>query len=110
MPRRRPRRACLRRRVADAFLRVVSEDPRRQLLGRRGKNGLTNGEDTDLALTACDIGLGTGQFARLRMAHLIPADRLNEDYLIRLAEGTCFSVMILNALRGAYPLLIALRR
>jgi glycosyltransferase involved in cell wall biosynthesis len=94
---------CLRRSVAEAFIRVVSEDPRRQLLGRRGKTGLTNGEDADLALTACDIGLGTGQFARLKMTHLIPASRLDEDYLIRFAEGTWFSGLILEALRGRMP-------
>ena len=94
---------CLRRAVADAFIGLVESDPRRQLLGRRGKTGLTNGEDTDLALTACDIGLGTGQFTRLKMTHLIPASRMDEDYLIRLAEGTYFTVMILNALRGRPP-------
>lgn len=94
---------CLRRSVAEAFIRVVSEDPRRQFLGRRGKTGLANGEDADLALTACDIGLGMGQFTRLKMTHLIPASRMDENYLLRFAEGTFFSGMILEALRGRKP-------
>lgn len=94
---------CLRRVVADEFVRVVEVDSRRQFLGRRGKSGLTNGEDTDLALTACDMGLGTGQFSRLKMTHLIPRDRLDESYLIRFAEGTYYSGLILEALRGRRP-------
>jgi glycosyltransferase involved in cell wall biosynthesis len=95
---------CLRRPVADAFIRTVESDPRRQLLGRRGKLGLTNGEDTDLALTACDIGLGAGQFTRLKMTHLISPIRLDKHYLIRLAEGTSFCGVILQALRGRSPI------
>ncbi|MCB1120446.1 MAG: glycosyltransferase family 2 protein [Verrucomicrobiae bacterium] len=94
---------CLRRAVAKQFIHLVETDPRRQLLGRRGKTGLTNGEDADLAYTACDIGLGTGQFARLKMTHLIPAGRLELNYLLRFAEGTYFSSLILQALRGRKP-------
>ena len=94
---------CLRRSVGLEFVRVVKTDPRRQLLGRRGNVGLTNGEDTDLALTACDLGLGTGQFARLKMTHLIAGGRLNEKYLLRLAEGTRLSGLIVEALRGQRP-------
>jgi glycosyltransferase involved in cell wall biosynthesis len=96
---------CLRRTVADAYIQTVRNDPRRKLLGRRGKQQLTNGEDTDLALTACDLGLGMGQFKRLRLTHLIPASRLTEDYLLPLAEGTAFCAHILNALRGRPPVL-----
>jgi glycosyltransferase involved in cell wall biosynthesis len=94
---------CLRRVVAETFVEVVRNDPRRKLLGRRGKQQLTNGEDTDLALTACDIGLGMGQFKRLRLTHLIPASRLRGDYLLSLAEGTAFCAHILGALRGHPP-------
>ena len=94
---------CLRRAVADAFVAIVASDPRRKLLGRRGKHQLTNGEDTDLALTACDIGLGMGQFKHLRLTHLIPSRRLTEEYLLPLAEGTAYCAHILNALRGRPP-------
>jgi len=94
---------CLRRPVADAFIQLVEQDPRRQAIGRRGKTGLTNGEDTDLALAACDIGYGIGKFARLKMTHLIPAGRLQEDYLLRLAEGTECSKHVLRALWGKPP-------
>ena len=49
------------------------------------------------------MGLGVGQFARLKMTHLIAADRVEEDYLFRINEGTRFSGMILEALRGRPP-------
>jgi glycosyltransferase involved in cell wall biosynthesis len=93
----------LRRIVANTFLDVVQNDPRRNLLGRRGKKGLTNSEDTDLALTACDIGLGYGQFSQLILKHLIPKNRLTEDYIFRLAEGTAFTIFLVEALRGIMP-------
>lgn len=94
---------CLRRIVAIAFIETVKKDPRRKLLGRRGKHQLTNGEDTDLALTACDIGMGMGQFKRMQLKHLIPAGRLTEEYLLPLAEGTAYCSHLLNALRGKPP-------
>lgn len=94
---------CVRWPVARRFIETAEGDPRRRLLGRRGTGRLANGEDTDLALTACDLGLGMGQFKRLRLTHLIPAQRLSEDYLLRLAEGTAFCAHILNALRGRPP-------
>ncbi len=39
----------------------------------------------DLALTSCDIGLGTGLFTSLKLTHLISAYRLQENHLLRLA-------------------------
>lgn len=95
---------CLQRSVASEFVRVVRSDPRRQFLGRRGKNVLSNAEDTDLALTACDIGLGTGQFKSLHMKHLIPSSRLNYNYLIRFAQANYLSGLLLDAMRGKMPI------
>ena len=94
---------CLRREIADEFVQRVQGDPRRKHLGRRGKDGLTNAEDEDLALTASDLKFSIGSFPSLSMKHLISAGRLELDYLIRLREGTDFSVMILHALRGDPP-------
>ena len=94
---------CLRREIGDEFVRRVKGDPRRKHLGRRGKEGLTNAEDEDLALTASDLKYSIGSFPTLSMKHLISAGRLKLDYLIRLREGTDFSVMILHALRGDAP-------
>ncbi|MEI7911047.1 MAG: glycosyltransferase [Verrucomicrobiota bacterium] len=94
---------CLRRVVADAFVASVQNDPRRKCLGRVGKHQLTGAEDMDLAMTACDIGLGTGLFTCLQLTHLIPAYRLTEDYMLRLSEGAAYCAHLLHALRGRPP-------
>lgn len=91
---------ALRRQVAEAFIRLVENDSRRQLIGRRGKSGLMNGEDTDLALTACDLGLGMGQFKNLHLTHLVPEEKLSEEYLLRLTEGSYYCGYLLDAFRG----------
>lgn len=56
-----------------------------------------------MAFTACDIGMGMGKFPSLRLAHLIPRQRVTDDYLIRLIEGIAYSDTILTALRDGIP-------
>ncbi len=89
---------CCRRKVAQAYARSVNEDPRRLALGRAGA-GLGACEDFDLALHAVDLGLGTGVFPSLRLTHLMPSGRVDEDYLLRLVEGHARSTVLLMALR-----------
>ena len=60
-------------------------------------------EDIDMAFTACDMGLGIGRFASLRLVHLIPRQRLADDYLFRLIEGCAYSETIVVALRRGIP-------
>lgn len=93
---------CVRKIVAQKYADLVRTDPRRAGMGRKGKL-LTSCEDTDLAYTACDMGLGTGQFTSLKVTHLIPPSRLEESYLLRLIEGTSYSGIILDYLRGKLP-------
>jgi glycosyltransferase involved in cell wall biosynthesis len=93
---------CVRKIVAKKYANLVSEDPKRINLDRKGKL-LTSCGDTDLALTACDVGLGTGQFACLSLTHLISANRLHEDYLLKLVQGIAYSSTILSGLRGKFP-------
>lgn len=90
---------CVRQIVANKYAEIVNNDPRRLALDRKGKLLMSAG-DSDLAFTACDIGLGTGQFTNLKLTHLMPASRLEEDYLVRLVEGLLYSNTILDALRG----------
>lgn len=90
---------CVRRAVALRYAELVRSDPRRQALDRTG--GLLTGcGDFDLALTAIDIGFGTGVFIALRMVHLMPKGRVHPDYLRRLAEGHGYSSVFLHAFRG----------
>jgi glycosyltransferase involved in cell wall biosynthesis len=91
---------CVRADVTHRYADNVREDPRRKALGRTGK-GLGACEDHDLAFTAIDLGYGTGVFLALRLTHLMPAGRVQEDYLLRLVEGHACSTVLLMALRDS---------
>jgi len=93
---------CVRRSVAVEYAKRVSEDSRRKSMDRKGKE-LTGSGDTDLAYTAHDLGLGTGLFKALELTHLIPDFRLEEGYLLRLAEGSRYSETVLAGMRGYRP-------
>ncbi|MEA5573961.1 glycosyltransferase [Calothrix sp. UHCC 0171] len=104
---------CVRKMVADKYSNLVKNDSRRLHLGRQGLDTqaqiLFSCEDTDLAFTACDVGLGTGQFKDLKMTHLIPASRLEEEYLVKLVEGIIYSHKILDSFRGLLPTIVTIR-
>ncbi|MGP0094541.1 MAG: hypothetical protein ACLPKB_32030 [Xanthobacteraceae bacterium] len=57
-------------------------------------------DDLDLAWTAIDLGFGTGRFRELQAVHLIPSQRLTEEYLVRLYAGFSYSNAILWRARG----------
>ncbi len=90
---------CVRRPIAEAYAQLIQNDPARKAFDRTGGKLLGCG-DTDLVLTAYDHGFGTAVFAALKLTHLIPKSRLEEDYLLRLVESTTYSVTLLKALRG----------
>jgi hypothetical protein len=90
---------CVRREVAQYYLRLHEAGKRSMLLDRVG-DSLVSGGDNDLAGCACDLGLGVGLIAALKLTHLIPRQRLTLDYLSRLAEHIQFSSLILDAERG----------
>ena len=85
--------------VAQRWAERLKSDPTRAGLGRNGQR-LLSAEDSDLAWTACDMGLGVGVFTALQMTHLIPTRRLTENYLAQLIEGTSYSNMKLLSTRG----------
>lgn len=93
---------CVRRSVAAAYARALRQDSTRRALDRVGES-LSSGGDTDLALVACDIGLGVGLFPQLRVEHLMPAGRVQLDYLCDLVRENHRSQVILGALRGRPP-------
>jgi glycosyltransferase involved in cell wall biosynthesis len=90
---------CVRRQVAEQYASSSAQNPMRRSLDRKGAQLFSAG-DTDFALTACDVGLGTGVFTRLRLTHLIPKERLQFDYIERLVEGAFYSEVLLRSLRG----------
>jgi glycosyltransferase involved in cell wall biosynthesis len=93
---------CVRKFIAEKYANTVKQDPKRVGLDRQGQK-LVSAGDQDLALTSCDLGLGTGQFTALKMTHLIPASRLTETYLLRLVEGIYYSDVIIDSIRGQLP-------
>ncbi len=93
---------CVRKVVLKNYADLVDRDPKRIEMDRKGSSLISCG-DTDIAFTACDIGLGTGQFTSLKLNHLIPPSRLKEDYLLRLTTGLFYSGTILDYLRGKMP-------
>lgn len=91
---------CVRRSVALHYLDLHESGRRSFQFDRNGKS-LISGGDNDLAACACDIGLGVGLIASLKLTHLISPERLTEDYLVRLCEGIFFSAVILDHFRSS---------
>jgi hypothetical protein len=46
------------------------------------------------------MGMDAGVFARLELIHLIPPERLTEDYLLRLCKSLAMSSLLLRLVRG----------
>ena len=90
---------CVRRSVADVYSQRCKDSSLRRALDRRGSS-LGSCGDTDFALTACDINLGTGLFSRLKVTHIIPKERLSPAYLARLAEEMAYSSVCMLSTRG----------
>lgn len=90
---------CVRIAVAKHYAELATRNSSASRLGRVGGQ-LTACDDHDLAMTACDLGLGMGVFPELKLTHLIPKERLEKPYLLRLAEGDAYSTAILRHLRG----------
>jgi hypothetical protein len=44
------------------------------------------GEDVETCLVACSLGLGMGIFPELRVTHLIPKERLSDNYILKMGE------------------------
>ena len=91
---------CVRRRVAEHYAELHRSGRRSVTLDRVGTS-LVSGGDNDLALCSCDLGLGVGLFASLRLLHLIPPARLEESYLLQLVESIAFSGHVLRSFRSS---------
>jgi len=93
---------CVLRKVGLFYNDQLLQSPLRRNLDRKG-SALVSGGDTDLALTACDMGMAAGVFARLELTHLIPPHRVTEEYLLRICRALAMSWMLLRLIRGTYP-------
>ena len=93
---------CVRRVVAERYVARVKSNRLGNLLDRKGKN-LGAGGDTDLALSACELGLGTAVFAGLIVTHIVPPARLTREYLVRMHEERACSDVLLATARSSTP-------
>lgn len=93
---------CVRRDVALHYAERAASDALRAGLDRQGAS-LVSGGDIDLVFTGLSMGYGMGRFAELSLTHLIPARRLEPDYLLRMYEAQGFSGVLVNALWGREP-------
>ncbi len=92
---------CVRAKIATIWLDFQRAAVR--LSGRSGQDPLS-GEDIEISWVACNAGFGVGIFPELRLTHLIRKERIAEDYLISLYEGTRFSNHLLAyKWRGVVP-------
>lgn len=81
---------CVRRNVMLHYRDQLARSMWRRSMDRRGRNLMSAG-DQDIASTACDLGMEKGVFPRLRLNHLIPPERWEEPYLLRLETAAEFS-------------------
>jgi glycosyltransferase involved in cell wall biosynthesis len=93
---------CVRRSVAEAYVAATEMHPIRKLLDRSGIT-VASGGDSDLVWTAIDLGMGTGRFTSLRLTHLIPKQRLTENYIVKLYSGFAHAGTIVDSLRSGAP-------
>jgi len=89
---------CIRRHVAETYIKACRDVPLRQYLDRKG-NSLSSSGDTDMAYMAFDLSLGLGQFTSLHLHHIIPPNRVTAEYLLKLNEGMIFSDVIMKYIR-----------
>jgi glycosyltransferase involved in cell wall biosynthesis len=80
---------CVRVGVANEYRRLHQTELIR-LTGREG-SALVGHEDYEIAYVGCSLGFGMGVFPELKMIHLIPKERVSDEYFIRHAEGNEFS-------------------
>lgn len=89
----------VRRAVAARYQDILFADPKKQRLDRSGTSLNSCGDD-EFSWVACEMGLGKGIFNELYVLHLIAAFRVQQEYLLRLAEGHAFSRALLFHLHG----------
>jgi len=94
---------CARKDVALRFVDLVQRLNVQGILGRRGKE-LLCGEDDLFSWASAAAGQGFGVFPQLRITHLIPAERVDDGYLLRWIRAHAYSHGVLGfLLKGEQP-------
>ncbi len=86
---------CVPRRFAARYSQFVVQSRISSVLDRHGQSLFCGGDDL-FSWLSVGSDTGFGIFPELRITHLIPAARLRQDYLVRLAYGHSFSLAVLR--------------
>jgi glycosyltransferase involved in cell wall biosynthesis len=89
----------IRRDVVQEYQQQLEADPFRAGLDRTG-GALIGSGDMDIGCTAIDMGLATGLARELALEHLIPAGRVEKNYLKRLLYASQYGTARLLIHRG----------
>ena len=93
---------CVRRQVADSYRQLAQRLDMTELLDRRGDRLFGDG-DVAFSWASAAAGRGFGVSCALHVTHLISADRLTQQYFLRLAHDSNFSSGVLQYLRAGIP-------
>lgn len=85
---------CVRAGVAAAYVDHFATAGLK-IVDRIGQH-LSSCGDTEICYVACRNGLGMGIFPQLKVLHLIPKERLSQEYIVRIAEGVQTSALLLD--------------
>lgn len=89
---------CLRREVADRFIQNVEVGGALFEMGRTGAV-MPGVDDWEMAMSACDLGLGMGKIPSLKLTHVIPKERVDLGYLLKLQENTAWAYQAYTNIR-----------
>jgi len=90
---------CVRKVVYDEFVRRYHDGSVNAAHGRSDDSLAAGTDDTVFMDIAFSMGLGCGAFADLKMTHLISKERLELEYLVRLAKDMTVSHTVLALAR-----------
>ena len=90
----------VRREVAQRWVELLDASPMRRALWLNEHPPILFSEDTDLALTAPDMGLGTGVFRALCIEHLVRTEKLTVERMMHLVENQQRAEVIITHVRG----------
>jgi hypothetical protein len=85
---------CVRGEVAATYRKLAKKGDI-EITGRRGR-ALLSGEDVEISYVACRMGFGMGIFPSLKVTHLIPSERVEANYLLKICEGTEISDLLID--------------
>ena len=92
----------VRKEAYAAYVEAAATDPVRTALGRAGQS-LASGEDNDIVMSILDAGWHVAYFPELSLQHLIPAGRLEPDYLARIAHDSNKTWVLVLDVHGIRP-------